>query len=452
MATRGSRCSWRMAHRAHERHRGHRRRHGARPSSSYAASVSCPSRASTRSTPSGPRGGTRCGGRPVIEVTLRTAAALQAIELSPKTGRLLVGGARPNARAGRRCQGAGARFAVSPGLDPSGGRALPRGSSCPAPGDRHRVRAHAGAGEGLTLVKLFPAEVDGRSRADRALAAPFPGGALRADRRDRRRERSDYLRHPAVAAIGVAGWSPRRCSPRGDYATVERLRPRRSSWDARRDDGREPRPPGRDDCRFDLVSLGEVMLRLDPGEGRIRTARHFNVWEGGGEYNVARGLRRCFGCDRRRDRVRRQRGRPARRGLHHAGRRRHDFIKWRHYDGIGRSGAQRAQLHRARLRRARRGRHPDRGNTAAAAAQARRLRLGPHLRQARRALVPHRRHLRRALRDHAATHRRGREGRQQARHDRLLRPQLPALPLENDRRQARRRRRSTARSPRMSTS
>src|SRR5512143_629511 len=48
-------------------------------------------------------------------------------------------------------------------------------------------------------------------------------------------------------------------------------------------------------CRFDLVSLGEVMLRLDPGDTRIHTAREFRVWEGGGEYNVARGLRRCFG-------------------------------------------------------------------------------------------------------------------------------------------------------------
>jgi 2-dehydro-3-deoxygluconokinase len=46
---------------------------------------------------------------------------------------------------------------------------------------------------------------------------------------------------------------------------------------------------------FDQISLGEVMLRLDPGEGRIKTARHFTAWEGGGEYNVARGLRRCFG-------------------------------------------------------------------------------------------------------------------------------------------------------------
>lgn len=48
-------------------------------------------------------------------------------------------------------------------------------------------------------------------------------------------------------------------------------------------------------CKYDLLSLGEIMLRLDPGEGRIRTAREFKVWEGGGEYNVARGLRRCFG-------------------------------------------------------------------------------------------------------------------------------------------------------------
>jgi 2-dehydro-3-deoxygluconokinase len=48
-------------------------------------------------------------------------------------------------------------------------------------------------------------------------------------------------------------------------------------------------------CRWDMVSLGEVMLRLDPGDVRVATAREFRAWEGGGEYNVARGLRRCFG-------------------------------------------------------------------------------------------------------------------------------------------------------------
>jgi 2-dehydro-3-deoxygluconokinase len=50
-----------------------------------------------------------------------------------------------------------------------------------------------------------------------------------------------------------------------------------------------------EECRWDLLSLGEVMLRFDPGEGRVVGARSFRVWEGGGEYNVARGLRRCFG-------------------------------------------------------------------------------------------------------------------------------------------------------------
>ncbi|HER09675.1 MAG TPA: sugar kinase [Bacteroides sp.] len=49
------------------------------------------------------------------------------------------------------------------------------------------------------------------------------------------------------------------------------------------------------DCRYACVSLGEVMLRLDPGEARINSARQFRTWEGGGEYNVARGLRKCFG-------------------------------------------------------------------------------------------------------------------------------------------------------------
>ncbi|MCC6233179.1 MAG: sugar kinase [Verrucomicrobiales bacterium] len=47
--------------------------------------------------------------------------------------------------------------------------------------------------------------------------------------------------------------------------------------------------------RWDLLALGEIMLRLDPGDTRVRVARSFQVWEGGGEYNVARGLRRCFG-------------------------------------------------------------------------------------------------------------------------------------------------------------
>ncbi|MBI3427793.1 MAG: sugar kinase [Acidobacteria bacterium] len=51
----------------------------------------------------------------------------------------------------------------------------------------------------------------------------------------------------------------------------------------------------KEQCKWDMVALGEVMLRLDPGDGRIHTTRTFQTWEGGGEYNVARGLKRCFG-------------------------------------------------------------------------------------------------------------------------------------------------------------
>src|SRR5882724_10599 len=53
----------------------------------------------------------------------------------------------------------------------------------------------------------------------------------------------------------------------------------------------------KDANRWDMVALGEVMLRFDPGNYRVWTTRRFEVSEGGGEYNVARGLKRCFGLE-----------------------------------------------------------------------------------------------------------------------------------------------------------
>jgi len=90
--------------------------------------------------------------------------------------------------------------------------------------------------------------------------------------------------------------------------------------------------------RFDLVSLGEVMLRLDPGNTRVRISRSFNVWEGGGEYNVARGLRKCFGkktsiltalADNEVGRLIED--------LILQGGVNTDHLIWREYDGVGRS-------------------------------------------------------------------------------------------------------------------
>ena len=92
------------------------------------------------------------------------------------------------------------------------------------------------------------------------------------------------------------------------------------------------------DCKYDEVSLGEIMLRLDPGEGRIRCARQFKAWEGGGEYNVARGLKKCFKMDT---------GIITAFAENEIGYLLEDFImqggvdtsliKWMKYDGIGRS-------------------------------------------------------------------------------------------------------------------
>src|SRR5450759_438322 len=91
-------------------------------------------------------------------------------------------------------------------------------------------------------------------------------------------------------------------------------------------------------CRYDLIALGEIMLRLDPGEGRVRTAREFKVWEGGGEYNVARGLRRCFGlktavCTAFADN---DIGRLLEDFILQGGVAT-EFIKWVPYDGVGRT-------------------------------------------------------------------------------------------------------------------
>lgn len=93
-----------------------------------------------------------------------------------------------------------------------------------------------------------------------------------------------------------------------------------------------------EECTFEQISLGEIMLRLDPGEGRIKTARSFKAWEGGGEYNVARGLRRCFGL---------KTAVVTAFADNEVGRLLEDFIlqggvdtsliKWMPYDGIGRS-------------------------------------------------------------------------------------------------------------------
>ena len=93
-----------------------------------------------------------------------------------------------------------------------------------------------------------------------------------------------------------------------------------------------------DECRYDLIALGEVMLRLDPGDGRVSTTRTFTASEGGGEYNVARGLKRCFGL--RTGVVSALADNPVGRlieDLIYQGGVDQTCLVWREYDGVGRS-------------------------------------------------------------------------------------------------------------------
>jgi 2-dehydro-3-deoxygluconokinase len=91
-------------------------------------------------------------------------------------------------------------------------------------------------------------------------------------------------------------------------------------------------------CRYDLVALGEIMLRFDPGDGRITTTRDFKVSEGGGEYNVARGLKRAFGLETAV--VTAFADNPVGRlvqDLIYQGGVDQSYVRWVKYDGIGRS-------------------------------------------------------------------------------------------------------------------
>ena len=90
-------------------------------------------------------------------------------------------------------------------------------------------------------------------------------------------------------------------------------------------------------CKYDILSLGEIMIRLDPGDERIHTTRSFRVWEGGGEYNVARGLRRTF--RKRAAVVTAIVDNPVGRLLEDlmlAGGVSLEYVKWAPFDGIGR--------------------------------------------------------------------------------------------------------------------
>ena len=192
-----------------------------------------------------------------------------------------------------------------------------------------------------------------------------------------------------------------------------------------------PRPT----CRFDLVSLGEVMLRLDPGDTRIHTARTFRVWEGGGEYNVARGLKRCFGL--RTAVVTAFVDNPVGRLLEdliYQGGVDQSHVRWVADDGVGRTVRNGLNFtERGFGVRAAVG-CSDRGHTAASQMKPGDVDWDRIFGQEGARWFHTGGHLRRPLRDDAPRGEGGHGGGQEARHDRLLRPQLPRVAVEVDRR------------------
>lgn len=170
------------------------------------------------------------GGVRVLEVTLRTPVALEAIkEMSQVPGAIVGAGTVLNARDAERAAAAGARFLISPGLTEPLARAaaelsLPYLGGVVTPGDLMR-----GLDLGLDRFKFFPAENYGGAGTLKAFAGPFPqvrfcptGGITEASA-------PSYLALPNVACVGGTFATPKAAIEAGDWASITALARRASA-------------------------------------------------------------------------------------------------------------------------------------------------------------------------------------------------------------------------------
>jgi 2-dehydro-3-deoxyphosphogluconate aldolase/(4S)-4-hydroxy-2-oxoglutarate aldolase len=165
------------------------------------------------------------GGLPVLEVTLRTAAALEAIEAIARAVPQAVVGAGTVLSRGdlMAARDAGARFAVSPGVAPE---LLAAGRECGLPllpGVMTPTEVMAAAAAGYDTMKFFPAVQAGGVEMLRAWAGPFPrlrfcptGGVTLANA-------SDFLALPNVCCVGGSWIAPPASIRTGDWAEITRL-------------------------------------------------------------------------------------------------------------------------------------------------------------------------------------------------------------------------------------
>ena len=320
------------------------------------------------------------GGLSCVEITFRTPAAVEGDRRDPRRAIPTSSSARaPCCRSSRWTSRSrpGPTSPSRPGTNHAG-RARPRRArAADPPGRRDAERDRAGAAHsGSRLLKLFPAELLGGAAYLRALCGPYrdvafvPTGSDHAD---------DAARLPRGARRSLACGGSWMVKPRADRARASSTRSRELAAEARRARGggrdeRASRCARRAECRYDLVALGEVMLRLDPGRRAHRD--HPHVHGLGGRRRVQRRARPAP-LLRPADRASSPRSPTTRSAgcvedLMLQGGVDPSHVRWVPYDGVGRDGPQRAQLHRARLRRPRRGRvlrpRPHRGLAAAARA------------------------------------------------------------------------------------
>lgn len=166
------------------------------------------------------------GGLRMLEVTLRTEAALAAIRA--------IAEAVPEARVGAgtvrepdeldAAERAGARFAVSPGFERGLARGAAEHSELPyLPAVATASEAMAARAAGYRCLKFFPAEAAGGAAALQALAGPFPElrfcptGGIGAD------NAAAYLALPNVVAVGGSWLAPAAAIAAGDWARITAL-------------------------------------------------------------------------------------------------------------------------------------------------------------------------------------------------------------------------------------
>jgi 2-dehydro-3-deoxyphosphogluconate aldolase / (4S)-4-hydroxy-2-oxoglutarate aldolase len=170
-------------------------------------------------------GALAAGGLSVIEVTLRTGAALAAVKaIAAELPSMIVGaGTVTTAADARAAEDAGARFLVSPGTPAALAEALAAASVPALPGCATVTEALALGQRGFKLLKFFPAEASGGIAWLKAVAEPLPGIKFCPTGGITRSNARDYLALPSVVAVGGSWAAPRDVIAAGDFARITAL-------------------------------------------------------------------------------------------------------------------------------------------------------------------------------------------------------------------------------------